>query len=72
MAVMLAAGAPPAAPHPLVGTYIGVKCCVAGPVEVHVRFIAAPVDPLRPLAFVTVSPDGDEYDEDYSDAVDFE
>ena len=55
----------------LVGTYVGVEYQVPGPRVVHVRYLAAAVDVARPLSFVTVSPDQDEYEEDFADQNDF-
>ena len=59
------------AAHPLVGTFLGVQYNVPGRVVIHVRFVSAAVDPARPLAFCVRTPDGHEYEEDFSDQNDF-
>ena len=56
----------------LVDSYLGVRYRVAGPVLYHIRHVGAYADPARPLAFVVRSRDGDQYEEDYAVAADYE
>jgi hypothetical protein len=58
------AGAPPLI---AVGLFIGVPYCVRGRRLFHLRYVAGVYGATKPLSFVIVTPDGDEYEEDYSD-----
>ena len=55
---MAAAAAAAVAPHPLRRV-------------VHIRYVAAPYGAQKPMSFIVVSPDQDEYEEDYSDGGDY-
>jgi predicted fused transcriptional regulator/phosphomethylpyrimidine kinase len=57
----------------LLGTYMGVRYRGVPGILYHVRFLGASTgEPLTPFAFVSRTPQGDYYEEDYGDAANFE
>ena len=62
-----------AANDPLLGQFIGARYRGVPGVLYHVRFLGASArEPLTPFAYVSRTPDGDYYEEDYGDQRNFE